>query len=257
MARKNNGADGFLVKKWSWKYQGVEADLAPHLTGEDEDPTGPDGRMKRSEDRRPLLVKDQVLDIEVRMLEKTADETLPRTVNAVEFKLVCKALDISLVGSDIEVLRAAMWAKLEKAHEIQWERWYLVQVAGARSFKGDLEVGFSLSQNTVYRGVAKDGTVLMREFERGHTFGHWRYKPWPGVYQDLGGHVIACIPATESNDAALDEFRARILALQTRISDLVKPAVILETLANLAGTGLPAPIKLAKLDKPSHGGGQQ
>lgn len=69
--------------------------------------------------------------------------------------------------------------------------------------------------------------------------------------------MIACIPATESNDAALDEFRARILALQTRISDLVKPAVILETLANLAGTGLPAPIKLAKLDKPSHGGGQQ
>lgn len=257
MARKDNGKDGFLVKKWSWKYPGVKADLAPHLTGEDEDPIGPDGQMKRSEDKRPLLVKDQVLDIEVRMLEKTADESLPRTVNAVEFKLVCKALDISLVGSDIEVLRAAMWAKLEKAHEIKWEEWYLVQVAGAQSFKGSFEVGFALSQDTIWRGVAKDGTELMREFERGRTYGPWRYKPWPGVYQDKGGHVIACIPATEVNKRALDEFRERIYALQERISDLVKPEVILDTLANLAGTGLPAPVKFAKLGKPSHGGGQQ
>lgn len=250
MARKdNNGKDGFLVKKWQWKYQGVESQLASHLTGEDEDPMGPEGQMERSSDKRPFLVKEQLVDIELRMLEQLKDEELPRSVKSVEFKLVCKALDISLVGSDIEVLRRAMWAKLKKAHEIQWERWYLVQVASAQSHKGDFEVGFALSQNTIYRGVAKDGTVLMREYDRGRTFGPWRYKPWPGVYQDLGGHVIACIPATEANNAALDEFRARISALQARISDLVKPEVILETLANLAGTGLPAPIKLDKLDQ--------
>jgi hypothetical protein len=242
MARKsNNGADGFLVKKWQWKYQGVEADLSSHLCGEDEEPVGQKGAMERTEDKRPLLVKEQVLDIELRLLENLSDDSLPRTVKAAEFKLVCKALDLCVVGTDIEALRLAMWAQLEKAHEIKWEKWYLIQIASAQSFKGDFEVGFALSQNTIYRGVAKDGTILMREFERGRSFGPWRYKPWPGVYQDKGGHVIACIQGTAANDAALDEFRDRIRALQKMIGDLVKPDVILSTLANLSGIGLPAP----------------
>lgn len=230
-----------MVKKWQWKYQGVEADLSSHLRGEDEEPIGVDGEMRKTEDKRPLLVKEQVLDIELRLLENLSDDSLPRTVKSAEFKLVCKELGLCLIGSDIEALRVAMWAQLEKAHEIKWERWYLIQVASARSFVGDFEVGFALSQNTIFRGVAKDGTLLMREFERGRSYGPWRYKPWPGVYQDKGGHVIACIPGTKENDAALDEFRARIRALQQKISDLVKPEVILSTLANLAGIGLPAP----------------
>lgn len=244
MSRKsNNGEDGFLVKKWQWKYQGVQADLSSHLCGEDEVPIGSDGTMKSTEDKRPLLVKEQVLDIELRLLEELSDESLPRTVKSAEFKLVCKALGLCLIGTDIEALRLAMWAQLEKAHEIKWEKWYLIQIASAQSFKGDFEVGFALSQNTIYRGVAKDGTILMREYERGRTFGPWRYKPWPGMYQDKGGHVIACIQGTKENDAALDEFRDRIRALQKKISDLVKPEVILSTLANLSGIGLPAPQK--------------
>lgn len=243
MARKaNNGRDGVLIDTWTWKYQGVEDSISAHLCGQESEPIDADGSMHPAEDRRHLLVKEQVLKIEVRLLKEFKDEELPRTVKGVEFVVVCAVLGIRLVGPDIEALRVALWAKLEKAHEISWERWYLVQVAAAQSFKGDFEVGFALSQNTIYRGVAKDGTVLMREYERGRSFGPWRYKPWPGEYQDKGGHVIACIPATPENEKALDEFRDRIRELQRRLSDMVKPQVILKTLANLAASGLPAPV---------------
>ena len=241
MAKRTNGRDGVLVDTWVWKYHGIAENLSAHLRGEETDLAGADSHAKVSEDRSKLLVKDQVLKIEVRLLKQFNGDEVPRTVKGVEFAVVCAELGIRLVGPDIEALRVALWAKLEKEHEIQWETWYLVQIASAQSFAGEREVGFALSQNTVFRGVAKDGTILMREFDRGRTFGPWRYKPWPGEYQDKGGHVIACIPATAENDRALDEFRGRIRELQRRLSDLVRPHVILQTLSNLASSGLPAP----------------
>ncbi len=241
MARKSNGRDGILVDTWTWKYKGVESSLAAHLRGEEAEPCGKDGELEASEDRRHLLVQDRVIKVEVRLLKAYCDEDVPRTVKGVEFAVVCDELGIRLIGPDIEALRVALWGKLEKEHEIAWEPWYLVQIASAQSFVGDAEVGFALSQNTIYRGKAKDGTVLMREFDRSRTAGPWRYKPWPGEYQDKGGHVIACIPATPANDKALDEFRERIRELQRRLSELVKPHLILHTLANLAASGLPAP----------------
>lgn len=241
MASKTNGRNGILVDTWTWKYKGVEDGLSDHLRGEAFDPEGSDGDMVQSEDRRGQLVQDRIVKIEVRLLKTFKDEQVPRTVQAVEFSVQCPELGIGLIGSDIEALRVALWAQLEKEHEIKWEEWYLVQIAGASAHVGDLEVGFALSQNTIYRGTAKDGTVLMREFERGRVFGPWRYRPWPGAYQDKGGHVIACIPATQENSIALNEFRERIRELQRRLSDLVRPREIMRTLANLAASGLPAP----------------
>lgn len=239
MARKDNNGKGTLVDKWTWKYQGVVDELSDHLRGEEVEPRGPTG-THQVEDRSGSLVKDMHVQLEVRLLKNYMDEALPRTVGGVEFSVTCEQLGIDLRGTDIEVLRKAAWSKLEKRFSIKWEAYYLIQIAGARAFVGDYEVGFSLSQNTIYRGVAHDGSVLMREYDRGRSFGPWRYKPWPGEYQDRGGHVIACIPATKKNDKALDEFRERIRDLQERLSDLVKPEVILATLENLAATGLPA-----------------
>jgi hypothetical protein len=238
MARKDNNGKGALIDKWTWKYKGVEDELSAHLRGEEEEPDGPKG-MSKSDDRRKMLIADKHVELEVRMLKTYTDEQLPRTVKAVEFSVTCAELGIELIGTDIEVLRQAAWAKLEKQFKIKWETYYLIQIAHAQAFVGDFEVGFSLSQNTIYRGVTHDGSVLMREYERGRTFGPWRYAPWPGEYQDKGGHVIACIPATDKNDRALNEFRARIRELQERLSDLVRPEEILATLENLAATGLP------------------
>ncbi|MFK4705580.1 hypothetical protein ABIC83_002419 [Roseateles asaccharophilus] len=241
MARTDNGRDGRLIDTWHWKYNGVEDDLSAHLKGEEDEPDGKNGELERGPDFRPTLVKEKTIDIEVRMLKALHDGPLPRTEKSVEFVVMNRELGIRLQGSDIEALRQALWAKLEKSHAIKWEMWYLIQIAPAQSFHGDREVGFSLSQNTIWKGTAHDGSVLMREFDRGRTSSPWRFKPWPGVYQDKGGHVIACIPATDANDKSLDEFRARIRELQKRLSELVKPETILQTLANLSGIGLPAP----------------
>lgn len=241
MARTSNGK-GLLIDIWHWKYQGVESELAANLRGE-KDGNDP---LSNPEPAKADLVKDQIVPIEVRMLKNFDEENLPRTVKAVEFTVSCKPLGINLQGTDLEVLRQALWAKLEKEFEIHWETYYLVQIAGARSYKGDFEIGFALSQNTIYKGAAKDGTILMREYDRNRTSSPWRYKPWPGEYQDKGGHVLACIPATKENDKAMDEFRARIQELQKRLSDLVKPKNILSTLANLAKVGLPAPSEESK-----------
>lgn len=238
MARKSNNGNGLLIDTWHWKYPGVESELAAGLRGEkDEDDPLDDATQKD----KVLLVKDQVVPIEVRILKNYDDGALPRKVNAVEFEVSCKQLGIFVSGTDIEVLRQAVWSRLEKEFHIKWETYYLVQIASARSYVGDYETGFALSQNTIYRGVAKDGTILMRETDRGRTYSNWKYKPWPGEYQDKGGHVIACIPATEENDRAMKEFRARILELQKRLSHLVKPANIYQTLADLSKAGLPSP----------------
>ncbi|MBG6083086.1 hypothetical protein [Rubrivivax gelatinosus] len=236
---RNNGRDGALIDTWYWKYQGVDSDLSAHLKGEERD-LEDDGNGPR-QDRRPQLVKEQVVKIEVRLLKELADEQVPRTVRAVEFAVVCPALGIRLQGTDIEALRVALWSKLESIHAIRWERWYLVQISPASSYVGDIETGFCLSESTIYRGVARDGTALMRERPRGRNYAEWRYGLWPGEYQDRNGHVMACIPATEANERSLEEFRARIRELRCRLSELVRPEVILQTLANLSGVGLPAP----------------
>lgn len=237
MARTDNGRDGKLIDTWHWKYNGVEDDLSAHLKGEDSG--GPE--ENEGEDKRPKLVAEKAVALEVRMLKSMVDGPLPRAEKAVEFVVINKDLGIRLIGSDIEVLRKAAWAKLEKQFEIKWEEWYLVTIASAGfSYRG-IEVGFTLAQQSIHRGVAHDGSVLMREYERGRTSSPWRYKAWPGVYQDNGGTVIACIKATEANDKAMNEFRARIRELQKRLSELVKPENIMQTLANLSGIGLPAP----------------
>lgn len=235
MARSsNNGRDGLLIDTWHWRHVGLVDQLADGLKGEGDDPVDGAGTAVK-------LEKDQVLDLEVRLLKEFQSTALPRPVNAVEFVVICKEIGLRLQGTDIEALRQAAWSKLEKEYEIKWEEFYLISIASARSFKGDYETGFALGQNTIYRGVTKDGSVLMRERDKSRNYSSWKYAPWPGEYVEKDGDVLACIPATKANDAALKEFRERIRELQDRLAELVRPEKIVQTLANLSGLGLPAP----------------
>lgn len=235
MARSSkNGKDGLLIDTWHWRHVGLVDQLASGLRGEDDDPVdGPGETVK--------LEKDQILNLEVRLLKEFDSTALPRPVNAVKFVVICKEIGLRLQGTDIESLRQAAWSKLEKEYEIKWEEFYLISIASARSFKGDYETGFALGQNTIYRGVTKDGNVLMRERDKSKYHSAWKYAPWPGEYVEKNGDVLACIPATKANDVALREFRERIRELQDRLAELVKPEKIVQTLANLSGLGLPAP----------------
>lgn len=86
----------------------------------------------------------------------------------------------------------------------------LMAFAGAdcasRVLRGDRETGSALSENTIYKGTARDGSVLMREFDRGRTLGLWRYEPWPKEYENRAGHVVACTRARSKNIKAMQEF---------------------------------------------------
>lgn len=187
------------------------------------------------------LATERKIPIEVRLLKRYEEGTLPRAVKSVEFRVVSKELGLSVIGSDIEVLRQVVWSKLEKEFKIRWEPWYIVQIAPASSYRGEIETGFSLSQSTVFRGVAKDGSVLLREYDRSRNLGHWKYRSWPEEYHDERGNLLACIPATEANEQALDDFRDRINELKKRLARLVNPQHIENTLRDLSGVGLPSP----------------
>lgn len=135
---RHRSSKGILVDTWEWRTPAVDTDLSAHIRGEDEEPFGPDGEMRRSEDHRKKLVKDKVLKIEVRLLKQhfnTGDAE--GQLRSVEFSVACDEIDLKLVGSDIEALRTAAWAKLEAQFHITWEKFFLVQIASAQSYKGD------------------------------------------------------------------------------------------------------------------------
>lgn len=50
--------------------------------------------------------------------------------------------------------------------------------------------------------------------------------------------MTACIPASELNQKAMEEFRSRIVALRKILQDLVKPVAIVGTLADLSDIAL-------------------
>lgn len=238
--KSSNGA-GILVDTWYWTYQGVEGDLGKHLRGKAAQEEG-DDPLNEAPDPKPLLVKDQKVPIEIRLVKKFNDDAIPASVKGVEFVASNKHLGISLAGTDIEALRVAVWSKLEAEFRIEWKPYLLIEIDSAGSWYRGISEGLSLTEITVYRGMARDGTELLREYDRNGVSGPYKYRPWPGEYEDKNGRVVACIPASEENQASMKNFRARIAELRKRLADLVKPDVIMATLANLSGSNLlPSP----------------
>jgi len=196
-------------------------------------------------DDKHVIHKERVVNrkvmCELRMDKKTAQSNLPpHPTQSVAFELVCEELDFRLTGTDIDALRAAMWAKLDKKFEIQWTSYYLVQVRRARVYEGMGE-GLEFSYSDVYKGITWDGKLLMRKW----SWREERIEPWPGAFKDEGGKVMACIPANDTNREALKEFGRRIGVLRDRLADFLRPDKIEQTLANPAGFALlpPAPPK--------------
>lgn len=239
--KSSNGA-GVLVDTWYWTYKGVESELGKHLRGREAQEEG-DDPLNEAPEQAPLLVKDQKVAIEVRLLKEFAQgDSVPASVKAVEFVAINKDLNLRVQGTDIEAIRVAVWSKLEAEFKIEWEPYLLIEIdREGRYYRGRSE-GFSLTEITVYKGVARDGTVLLREYDSGRTSSIYKYRPWPGEYQTTNGKVVACIPATKANEESMENFRARINELRQRLEDMVKPDVILQTLANLSASNLlPAP----------------
>lgn len=178
--------------------------------------------------------------VEVRLRKHFATETgKDRPVDELVFALVCRKPAITLKGTDIEVLRAAIWAELDKDNAIAWEHHLLITIEPTTSYGDGVSEGLRLVEESVWKGTTKDGLNLLRQSGRGRLdhFGDV-YSPWPGVFTDKRGRVTACIPATQANQDAIEAFRVKIREMRERLKDLVRPEQILATLANLSGIAL-------------------
>jgi len=178
--------------------------------------------------------------VEVRLQKHfSTDSGKDRPVGEMGFMLVARRPAIRLKGTDIEVLRAAMWAELDKDSAIAWEQYMLVTIEPTMSYGDGISEGLRLNTETVWKGTTKDGLHLLKQLGRNRLDTHsWTYRPWPGEFTDKRGRVTACIPATDANEAAMEEFRVRIREMRERLKDLVRPDQILATLANLSGIAL-------------------
>jgi hypothetical protein len=207
------------IDRWIYKYRGLDEEGAPR-------------------------VRQRSVEVEV-FLEKRMDESdePPHPVAEVSFAVVCKekGADFRLVGTDIEALRKAAWGQLDARFKVAWEEWFLVKVDPVSYIQGTGE-GIEFSYANVWRGVAHDGTLLLREYDRYNSSSVWKISPWPGEFKNKNGRVIACIPATKANRKALEEFAEGVKALRARLADFLAPDKIERTLANLSGINLlPAP----------------
>lgn len=221
MARQksnNEGSGGKLLDTWIYEYKGVT-----------EYDNGPEGEARKT-------VEPKKVEIELRLIKEFENSAQPPlATKSVCFVVTCKEADIKLKGTDIESLRAAMWEKLDARYEVKWERYYLVRIRPESPYEG-VGTGFTFSFDWVEKGVAWDGTLLLRE--RPRYSGGDRISPWPGEFRDKNGKVMACIPETEANTKALKEFRDRIDELRERLAGFLKPEQILRTLANLSESNL-------------------
>lgn len=205
-------SNGKLIDTWYYEYKGIEASTPV-----------PDGLSQKA------IVTGIKVPIQLRLIKKlNKDQEPPLEVNEVSFLVTCKEASISLSGTDIELLRAAMWEKLDAKYSVKWEQYYKVQIREATVYDG-IGTGFTFEHSDVEKGTAWDGTLLMRTFE--HRT--WKIEPWPDKFKDDRGHVLALIPATQSNKEALDAFMEKINALRDALSKFLEPDMIMTTLAHL------------------------
>lgn len=184
------------------------------------------------------------IPVEVRLRKEfKAGGGTNRAVETLQFSLVCRKPSVVLRGSDIEALRRAMWAELDKSTAIVWEPYLLVTIEPVVSYGDGVSDGLRLEERTVYKGTTRDGYEMLREHSHDRMGIGWTYRPWPGEFTDRRGRVTACIPATQANQDAMEEFRGRIRGLRAKLQDLVRPDAIMSTLANLSGIAmLPGPV---------------
>lgn len=216
-------SNGKLIDTWHYEYSGIPA----HQSDDPEEETG------------PPKVKPIKVAVNLYIYKEYAGVTPPLAVKEVYFVVKCKNPEFQISGSDIEALRAAMWEHLDEHYAVQWEKWFLVEIRYHGPYEG-MGSGLTFGYKDVERGVAYDGTELLRERKWGMR--EETISPWPGEFRDKRGDVIACIPATPQNQKAMKEFAARIDILREKLIELVKPEQILQTIATLSGIPLLPPI---------------
>lgn len=230
-----------LIDTWTYKVKDVELETLEWQEPEDGDYTRPDERSFEDKYKRgKKRIKNKLVTVNVYLVKRTRQsEEPPHPLDMVNAKVTCPELGLKMEGTDIVALKDAMWACLDKKFEINWERFYQVQVNKTRVYCGDDGTGLEIVYADVYRGTTWDGKLLLKRW-RGHEY---KIDVWPGAFKDEQGKVMACIPATDENREALKEFCRRTDTLRGMLADFLRPDVIQQNLARLASCALlpPAP----------------
>jgi hypothetical protein len=225
---------GKVIDRWIYKVKDVTLDKLEYVPDEEREAGDEEEKYREVKER----VQNKTVTLELH-LEKTTkqSEEAPHPLDTIKFYLKCDELDIVLEGTDVELLRAAMWSKLDVAYAIKWDKYFLVEVDSTHPYTG-WGTGMVFSYNDVFKGTTWDGKNLLRI----RRYREEKIEPWPGVFTKKGGKVIACIEATDANEAALEEFKSRVDLLREKLQSFLEPERILATLANLRGFNLlPAP----------------
>lgn len=228
-----------LVDSWTYKVKDVEIERLDFIPPEDGDYRGDERDFDEKHNRHKEHIKNKLVTVNVYMIKTSRQsEEPPHPLDTVRMEIDCPELSIKIDGTDIEAMKDTMWSMLDKKFEITWERYYQVEVIKSRIWSEKDGVGMEIVYSDIYKGTTWDGKPLLKRW-RGHNY---HIEPWPGAFKDENGKVMACIPATEQNKAALEEFCARVDTLREKLADFLRPDVIQENLLRLAACALlPAP----------------
>lgn len=227
-----------LIDTWTYKVKDIELEELKYVSPEDGDHVRDEREFEEKYKRTRKRITNKHVTVNVYMVKRTEQsEEPPHPLNTARLLIRCNELNIKIEGTDIVAMKDAMWSMLDKKFEIKWERFYQVQVLKARIFGGD-GTGLEIVYDDVYKGTTWDGKQLIKRW-RGHEF---KIDVWPGAFKDEGGKVMACIPATEENRQALQEFCRRVDLLRVKLADFLKPDVIQQNLAQMAAFALLPPV---------------
>lgn len=173
----------------------------------------------------------------VKKFDENTDLPPPAAVTDVSFRFICDETKDEVFGSDVSVMLKEMRSKLDARFKITWKRWFLVKIEPAKAFSADGS-GLTLSWEEIERGVAYDGSVLMRRYQSWASLhsSKWKVSTWPENFIEKN-RMLAAIEANEANEQALNKAKDQIDELRRMLVARVGPKMIEETLRTLTGGG--------------------
>lgn len=181
------------------------------------------------DDQERPITKKVVIDIYFQ--KKFEGDGENRETVGVWFEAECKSEKITGEGTDLDVVLKYVRSKLDASFKIKWESWLIVTVKPVSTYGDGMGGGLTLTWKSIERGTTRDGEVLMRVYNHHQEWqNRWEIKPWPKEIKE-NGKVVATIPETKENLAALEAFRENIDEMRKRLAAFVAPDKIQETLS--------------------------
>lgn len=178
-----------------------------------------------------------VLELPVRLVKKTERKEQrnapPGATESCEFVVYIPkgfGKEEEVRGTDIEVLRAVVWGKLDRHFDLEWETYYLITVSDPCFFgHRDEDAGVQLTVEEIDVGKLPDGrTVHRRERYRGADYREGMPKVGMGRRREDQTSLVKQTPETERTLKALCE---ELRALRKRVNTFLSPD---KAAANLA-----------------------